>query len=462
MSNQLENKLEVGQSFPITIKRIGINGEGVGYFKRQVVFIKGALPGEEVVAEVTNVRNGFAEGKIQRIRKSSPDRVDPTCKIYEKCGGCQIQHASYEGQLRYKRDIVIQAMEKYAKDLLEKTPIKETVGMENPWNYRNKSQLQTGLEKNKIIAGLYKQNSHEVVDIGHCPIQHEDLNKITGKVKKILTRLNIPVYNERKNKGVIRTIVARVGLQTGQIQLVLVTGTKDFPQKNELISEIKKRIPEVTSLMQNINNQMTSVIFGRETVYLAGEEVIEEKLGDLSFELSARAFFQLNPEQTVKLYDEVKKAAALTGTEKVVDAYCGVGTIGLWLAKDAKEVRGMDVTKEAIIDAKTNALSHGFTNTHYEAGNAEQVLPKWLKEGWKPDVIITDPPRTGCDEEFLNTVLKIKPKKLVYVSCNPSTLARDLKVLSKSYDVKYMQPVDMFPHTAHVEVVANLELKMSN
>lgn len=459
MEKQLTNKLEVGQTFPVTIKRIGINGEGVGYFKRQVVFIKGALPGEEVVAEVTNVRNGFAEGKIQRIRKTAPERIEPTCKIYDKCGGCQLQHVSYDAQLQYKKDIVIQAMEKYAKDILEKTIVRDTIGMENPWNYRNKSQLQAGLEKNKIVAGLYTQNSHNIVDIGHCPIQHEDLNKVTGKVKKILTRLNIPVYNERKNKGVIRTIVVRVGLRTGQIQLVLVTGTKDFPQKQELVNEIQKRIPEVTSLMQNINNQQTSIIFGKETVYLGGEEIIEEKLGDFSFELSAQAFFQLNPEQTVKLYDEVKKAAELTGKETVVDAYCGVGTIGLWLAKEAKEVRGMDITKSAIMDAKQNALSHGFTNTHYETGKAEQVLPKWLSEGWKPDVIVTDPPRTGCDEEFINTVLKIKPKKLIYVSCNPSTLARDIRALSNAYDVKYLQPVDMFPHTSHVECISQLILK---
>jgi tRNA (uracil-5-)-methyltransferase/23S rRNA (uracil1939-C5)-methyltransferase len=211
--------------------------------------------------------------------------------------------------------------------------------------------------------------------------------------------------------------------------------------------------------MLNVNGQNTSTIFGKETVFLAGEEVIQENLGDLSFELSARAFFQLNPAQTVTLYDEVKKAAALTGNEKVVDAYCGVGTIGLWLAKDAKEIRGMEIIKEAVEDAKQNALQNGYTNTYYEAGKAEEILPKWLKEGWKPDVIVTDPPRTGCDQQFIDTVLQIKPKKLVYVSCNPSTLARDLKELSTAYKIEYIQPVDMFPHTAHVEVVAKLELK---
>jgi tRNA (uracil-5-)-methyltransferase/23S rRNA (uracil1939-C5)-methyltransferase len=459
MNKQDTNVLEVGQSIPLTIKRIGINGEGVGYFKRQVVFVPGALPGEEVVAEVTNIRNGFAEGKIQRIRKTAPERVESPCSVYEQCGGCTLLHASYEGQLAYKKDIVIQAMERHARELLESTPIKDTLGMKEPWNYRNKSQLQAGLQKNKIVAGLYGQKSHNIVDIGHCPIQHADLNKVTGKVKKILTRLNIPVFNERKGTGIIRTIVTRIGVQTGQIQLVLITGKKDFPEKDALVKEIQRRIPEVTSLILNVNGQNTSTIFGKETVFLAGEEVIQENLGDLSFELSARAFFQLNPIQTVTLYDEVKKAAALTGNENVVDAYCGVGTIGLWLAKDAKEIRGMEIIEEAVEDAKQNALQNGYTNAHYEAGKAEEVLPKWLKQGWKPDVIVTDPPRTGCDQQFIDTVLQIKPKKVVYVSCNPSTLARDLKALSKAYKIEYIQPVDMFPHTAHVECVVQLILK---
>lgn len=218
-------------------------------------------------------------------------------------------------------------------------------------------------------------------------------------------------------------------------------------------------MPAVKSIMQNVNWRKTSVIFGDKTFKLAGKEVIQETLGDLSFELSARAFFQLNPEQTVVLYNEAKKAAALTGNEKIVDAYCGVGTIGLWLANDAAEVRGMDVIPEAIADARKNAKRHGFTNTKYEAGKAEQWLPKWVKEGWRPDVIVVDPPRTGCDDKLLETILKVKPKQVVYVSCNPSSLARDVQALMKSYEVEYVQPVDMFPHTAHVENVVKLVRK---
>ncbi len=451
-------KLELGQTFPLTIKRLGINGEGVGYFKRQVVFVPGALPGEEVVVEATKVHPKFSEAKIKKVRKKSEHRVQPPCPIYDQCGGCQLQHLDYNQQLKEKRDIVVQAFERYVKNL-NPSIIKETIGMDNPWNYRNKSQFQVGLNNQKVIAGLYGLNSHHLIDISDCMVQHQATNKVTQVVKTILQDLNISIYNEKSRKGIIRTIVTRVGVETGEVQLVLITAKSELPRKEQFITEIKKRLPEVKSIVQNINGNKTSLIFGDETKRLHGKEVIQENLGDLQFELSARAFFQLNPHQTVKLYDEVKKAARLTGKEKLVDAYCGVGTIGLWLAKEASEIRGMDTISESIEDAKKNAKNHGISNAMYVTGKAEQWLPKWVKEGWKPDVIVVDPPRTGCDDQLLQTILKVKPKKVVYVSCNPSTLAKDIGVLSKSYNASYIQPVDMFPHTAHVEAVMLLELK---
>lgn len=454
-------QIKIGQKFPLTIKRLGINGEGVGFFKRKIVFVPGALPGEEVVVEVTKVHDKFTEAKIKNIREKSPDRVKPPCPVYEICGGCQLQHLSYSGQLREKRDIVMQAFERYYRgEPTEDLEIRQTIGMEDPWHYRNKSQFQVGLDdKQKIIAGLYGLNSHKLINLDNCMIQHRTTSHVTNTVKQILQDLNLSIYNEKKHKGLIRTIVTRVGFKTGEVQVVLITTEKDIPRKNLLIEEITKRLPEVKSIIQNINGEKTSLIFGEKTIHLHGREVIQETLGDLSFELSARAFFQLNPVQTVKLYDEVKKAAALTGKEKLVDAYCGVGTIGLWLARDAGEIRGMDVIKESIEDAKKNAKKHGFTNTLYVTGKAEEWLPKWVKEGWKPDVLIVDPPRTGCDAKLLETILKVKPKKVIYVSCNPSTLAKDLDRLAKTYKIEYIQPVDMFPHTAHVECVSQMTLK---
>ncbi|MCM3762464.1 23S rRNA (uracil(1939)-C(5))-methyltransferase RlmD [Alkalihalobacillus oceani] len=450
-------KIEVGQRFPLTIKRLGINGEGVGYFKKRVVFVPGALPGEEVVAEVTKVQPRFAEAKVKKLRKSSPDRVAPPCPIYDSCGGCQLQHMAYPATLREKRDIVKQAFERYTRLKPEELNVKETIGMDDPWHYRNKSQLQVGKHNEKVLAGLYGMNSHQLIDLSDCMVQHPATNKVTEQVKQILEDLHIPIYNEKKRKGIVRTIVTRVGFATGHIQLVLITTQKELPKQKLLLDEITRRIPEVTSILQNINGQKTSLIFGEETVHLAGEQVIQETLGDVSFELSARAFFQLNPEQTVKLYDEAKKAAQLSGTEKVVDAYCGVGTIGMWLAKDAGEIRGMDVIADSIDNANRNAEKNGLTNAHYVVGKAEKWLPKWVKEGWKPDVIVVDPPRTGCDTALLKTIIEVKPKRFVYVSCNPSTLAKDINELVKAgFKVEYVQPVDMFPHTSHVECVVGI------
>lgn len=462
MKQEQTAKLKLKQTFPLTIKRLGINGEGVGYFKRQVVFVPGALPGEEIVAEATKVNPKFSEAKIKKIRKKSEFRVQPPCPVYHECGGCQLQHLRYDQQLKEKRDIIIQALERHTKLNPEKLDIKETIGMEDPWSYRNKSQFQVGQKDGKVLAGLYGMNSHRLINIEHCAVQHPQTTKATETVKRILQDLRIPIYNERNRKGIVRTIVARVGIQTGELQIVLITAQKELPKKEIIIEKIKSELPEVKSIIQNVNGEKTSIIFGQETTNLDGSDFIQETLGDLQFELSARTFFQLNPEQTVKLYNEVKRAAALTGKEKVADAYCGVGTIGLWVAEQAAEIRGMDIIRESIEDAKKNAARHGIKHAQYVVGKAEEWLPKWTKDGWKPDVIIVDPPRTGLDHQLLKTILKVQPKKVVYVSCNPSTLAKDISVLSSKYKVNGIQPVDMFPQTAHVECVAQLILKEGN
>ncbi|MCQ6281142.1 23S rRNA (uracil(1939)-C(5))-methyltransferase RlmD [Bacillus sp. EB600] len=456
MRNEQTVTIKPNQTFPLTIKRLGINGEGVGYFKKQVVFVPGALPGEEVVVEATKVQPKYAEAKIKKIRIQSPYRVKPLCPVYDICGGCQLQHLRYDQQLKEKRDIVIQSLERHTKLKVDQLDIRATIGMDEPWGYRNKSSFQVAEKNGKVLAGLYGINSHELIDIDNCAVQHSQTTEVTVKVKRILEDLNIPIYNEKTKQGIVRTIVTRVGVQTGELQVVIITSQKELPKTEILVEEIQKQLPNVKSIVQNINGQKTSLIFGEETKALAGKEFIQETLGDLSFELSARTFFQLNPLQTVVLYNEVKKAAGLTGDEKVVDAYCGVGTIGLWLADQAGEIRGMDVIPESIADAKKNAKRHGFSNTKYVPGKAEEILPKWVKKGWKPDVIVVDPPRTGLDHQLIQTILEVEPKKLIYVSCNPSTLAKDLQALSKKFDVKYIQPVDMFPQTAHVECVSQL------
>lgn len=452
----------LGQKFPLTIKRLGINGEGVGFFKRNVVFVKGALPGEEVTVKITKLQRNFAEAEILAIRKASADRQEAPCPVYDECGGCQLQHMTYEAQLKNKRDIVIQALEKYVPEIAANAEVRPTLGMDNPWHYRNKSQFQVRKEGKRVYAGLFAEGSNRLLNINDCLVQHPITSKITVATRKILQKLNITIYDGKTLNGLVRTIVVRTGIRTGETQICLVTTRNELPHKAELIERIKKIDPAIVSITQNINREKTSLIFGDETIVLDGKETIHEELGELAFDLSSRAFFQLNPEQTVHLYNEIKKAAALTGKEAVVDAYCGVGTIGLWLARDAKEVRGMDVVPESVGDAKNNARNHGFQNARYYTGKAEDLLARWHREKFTPDVITVDPPRTGLDRKFIESVLKIKPKRLVYTSCNPSTLAKDLQQLSKIYDVVYLQPVDMFPQTAHVEVVVQLILKRGN
>ncbi len=446
--------IEEGMKFPLTIKRLGINGEGIGYFKRNVVFVPGALPGEEITAQVTTVKRNFAEARILKMRTASPHRQTPPCPIYEACGGCQLQHLEYSQQLVEKRDLVMQALERYLKGVNVK--VEETIGMEDPWRYRNKSQFQTRLKGQKVIAGLFAEGSHQLLDIDECIVQHPDTTVITNAVKRILEDLKMPIYDGKTMKGIIRTIVVRTGVQTGEIQLVLVTTRAKLPHKELLLEKLQKIDTNLVSIVQNINKEKTSLIFGDETVTLYGKDTIHEELGELAFDLSARAFFQLNPTQTVKLYDEIKRAAQLTGNESIVDAYCGVGTIGLWLADGAKEIRGMDVIHESVVDAKANAKKQGIT-AKYVTGTAEKWLELWSNEGFVPDVLTVDPPRTGLDDSLLKTILKVQPKRFVYTSCNPSTLAKDLQQLTKVYDIKYIQPVDMFPQTAQVEAVTLLE-----
>ncbi|MBB6455425.1 23S rRNA (uracil-5-)-methyltransferase RumA [Salirhabdus euzebyi] len=456
---KVERKHEEGQNIPLTIKKMGINGEGIGYFKRKAVFVQGALPDEEVVAVIQKEYPKYIRAELKTIRKKSKDRIDPPCDIYEACGGCQLQHLRYEKQLEYKRDLILQALDRYVKKKIDPSKVKETFGMEHPWDYRNKSQLQVGNLNGNVIAGLYGQGSHRLIDTTDCLVQHPKTNKVSKEVKQIISDLNIPIYDEKKQKGFIRTIVTRLGFETDQIQLVLITTKKDFPKKDLFIKQVEKRLPQVTSFMQNVNGKKTSLIFGEDTHHLFGDEYIEEKLDNIGFELSARAFFQLNPPQTVKMYNEVKRVAQLSGKEKIVDAYCGVGTIGLWLAEGAAEIRGIEVIDDAVKDARKNAKNLGISNAEYVTGKAEEWLPKWQKEGFQPDIIVVDPPRTGCDQQFIETVKKIKPKKFIYVSCNPSTLAKDLDALSSVFEVKSIQPVDMFPQTSQVEAIVLLELK---
>ncbi|UUZ90665.1 23S rRNA (uracil(1939)-C(5))-methyltransferase RlmD [Paenibacillus sp. P25] len=447
-----------GDRLVVTIKRIGINGEGVGYYKRKAVFVEGALPGEVVKATVVQVEPSFISARLAEIEKASPQRQTPPCPVYAECGGRQPQHLNYAGQLEAKEELVREAFRRYAG--MDQPPMRPILGMEDPWGYRNKAQLQTGYEGGRVLTGLYSPGDHRLVDISGRAVQDPAINRVIGKVKSPLEELRIPIYNERKRQGVIRTIVARVGRASGKVQLTFVTAEDRIPDVSKLVRLIRDESPEVTTIAQNINKDRSPLIFGSKTVILWGKERLDETLGDVRFSLSPRAFFQLNPSQTVKLYDAVKEAAALTGRELVVDAYCGTGTIGLWLSPMAREVRGIEVIPEAVEDARDNARASGAENALFFAGRAEPLLPEWVRRGIRPDVVVVDPPRTGCERPSLEALAQAKPARLVYVSCNPSTLAKDCRVLlDRGFRLEWIQPVDMFPHTAHVECCVSLVRK---
>lgn len=456
-------QLKTNQTLTLKIKRLGINGEGIAYYKRLIIFVTGALPNETIVARISKATPRFAEADLVKIIKKSPDRIIPPCPVYEECGGCQLQHLAYNKQLDFKKDLLRQALEKYKPDGYQDFELRDTLGMEDPWHYRNKAQFQLRKNKqtNQVEAGLYRADSHQLVPLKDCLVQEETTQKVINTVTKLLTKYDVPIYDERINAGILRTLMVRIGIETGEVQVVLITKTKKIPKVNPLIREITQRLPEVVSIMQNIQDKKTSVIMGDETIHLWGKEVINEKIDEVSFELSPRAFFQLNPQQTKVLYQEAVNALDLSTPKTIVDAYCGVGTIGLSLAKRAKEVRGMDIISQAIDDAKKNAEAMNLTNTHYEVGTAESLLPKWLKEGFSPDAIVVDPPRTGLDDQLLKAIQASPSPQMVYISCNVSTLARDLVSLSKIYHVDYLQSVDMFPQTARCEVVVKLSKKIS-
>lgn len=429
------------------------DGAGVAKVDGYPLFIKDALPGETITVHVLKTLKSYGFAKLISIEEKSADRIDAPCPVFEICGGCQLQHLSYEGQLKYKEKVVRDAMARLGK--LPDVPVHPVKGMDNPWRYRNKSQIPFGLEDGRVVAGFYQPRSHRIADTDICLIQTPEADILMASLKRNLVDMGIEPYEEKTHRGMLRHVVLRKGRVTGELMVVLVTKKQKFPQAERAVEAIRAALPDVTSIMQNVNPEKTNVIFGNETINLWGKDIIEDRIGDVRFEISARSFYQVNPEQTEVLYGQALDYAGLTGTETVIDAYCGIGTISLFLAQRAKFVMGVEIVPQAIEDAKRNADLNGFTNTLFEAGPAEEVIPRWYKDGKEADVLVVDPPRKGCDEALLQTMLEQQPERIVYVSCNPATLARDLRILEDGgYRTQEVQPVDMFPQTTHVECVA--------
>ncbi|MGM8213413.1 23S rRNA (uracil(1939)-C(5))-methyltransferase RlmD [Virgibacillus sp. W0430] len=429
-------------------------GNGVGKIDGYPLFVPYALPGEKAIVKVIKVNKKFGFGKLIEIKQASPHRVKPPCDVFYKCGGCQIQHMSYNMQLVMKQNQVKNVMKKIAH--LDDVPVHSVIGMEDPWRYRNKVAIPVGEKDGELITGFYRMRSHDIIsDMDTCVVQDEMNDRMIEAVRRIAAHLGISAYDEKSDHGVLRHILVRTGHNTKETMIVLITRTKKLPYKNELIKELTETYPHVKSIVHNINNRKTNVILGKETNVIWGEKYIYDTIGAIRFAISAKSFYQVNPLQTKKLYEKALEYANVSGDDIVIDAYCGIGTISLFLAQKAKKVYGIEIVPEAVTDAKMNAKLNGMTNAEFFVGEAEEVMPQWKAEGLNPDVIVVDPPRKGCDETFLQAMIDMQPKRIVYVSCNPSTLARDLRILEDGgYCTKEVQPVDMFPQSMHVECVA--------
>ncbi|WP_062049645.1 23S rRNA (uracil(1939)-C(5))-methyltransferase RlmD [Bacillus sp. JCM 19034] len=450
MKKQAPPPVKKNDQLQVTIEDLTHEGAGVAKVEGYTLFVPKALPGEKVDIKVTKTNKGYGFARLMNINEESTHRIEPLCPIYQHCGGCQMQHMSYEGQLLFKQKQVKDVLERIGG--LKEVPVLATIGMAEPWRYRNKAQVPIGEEAGLVIGGFYQERSHRIIDTDQCIIQTEESDQVVQLVKRMANQYGIRAYNEEKHSGILRHVVTRKGYVTDELMVILVTRGKDLPQKQKLIDAICEQVPNVKSIVQNINSKRTNVIFGDKTSVLWGEEYIYDYIGDIKFAISARSFFQVNPEQTKVLYEKALQYANLTGSETVIDAYCGIGTISLFLAQKAKHVYGVEIVSDAITDAKRNAKLNEISNVDFAVGEAEKVMPWWYGQGIRPEVIVVDPPRKGCDQALLDTILSMKPQRVVYVSCNPATLARDLKVLeSGGYKTVEVQPVDMFPHSTHVE-----------
>ncbi|HRS22081.1 MAG TPA: 23S rRNA (uracil(1939)-C(5))-methyltransferase RlmD [Clostridia bacterium] len=443
--------VEKNRNYIVDITGLSSEGLGVARIEGFTVFVEGALPKEQAEIKIVKVLKNYAFGKLLRTLKTAACRIEPSCGVVKRCGGCQLQHMSYEAQLQYKTQQVKDALERIGG--LNGVAVHDTIGMEDPWRYRNKAQFPVGMDGD-VMIGFYANRSHEIIDTPQCSIQDAVNDNVIQTVREFIKKYDISVYDENTGKGIIRHIVTRKGFKTGEVMVCIVINGDSLPCGKALVEMLRARTDGLKSVVVNINKKKTNVILGERNIVIFGEEAIYDYIGEFKFRISPLSFFQVNPVQTEVLYGKALEYADLKGDETVFDAYCGIGTISLFLSRKAKKVYGIEIVPQAINNAKENARLNGVKNVEFLVGESEIVIPELYRKGIKADVIVVDPPRKGCDEKLLEVITEMSPEKVVYVSCNPATLARDLKYLSeRGYEVREVQPVDMFPQTSHVECV---------
>ena len=454
MSQQPVNK---GELVTIKLDNIAYGGDAVGRIDNFTVFVPSGIPGELVKVKITEVKKSYARGEVVSVINRSEERINPDCQVSDRCGGCQIDHIQYQAQLKYKKQMVEDALNRIAK--LDKVDVNPVLGMEHPFSYRNKAQFPLDVVDEKAVIGFYAAGSHDIIPHDNCQIQHPAINKIANKMVELINKYELSIYNETTGEGLVRHLVVRIGVCTNQAQLIIVTNGDKLPSQQQIVEEIMGEIPELISVYQNINPEETNVVLGDKIKKIAGKDYIIDYIGGIKYQISPLSFFQINTLQTKVLYDQVVDYAELIGKEKVLDAYCGLGSISLYVAGQSKEVYGIEVVDEAISLAQKNAELNNIDNCNFKVGKVRDVLPQ-LKNKFKPEVIIVDPPRKGCHQQVLEDFVELKPDRIVYVSCKPTSLARDLKFLTNhGYQVEAVQPVDMFPQTYHIENVVKLEKK---
>lgn len=450
--------IEKNKEYIVDIIDNGFEGEGIAKINNFTIFVPGAIKGEKVKILIVKVLSSHAFGKVLEIIEKSDFRQEVDCDTYKRCGGCNMRHIKYEDTLKMKQNAVQSLVNKTLKNKIQVQP---TIGMENPLHYRNKAQYPIGISKGgEPIIGVFANRTHEVIPMQKCLIQNTQSEEIAKFVLEFIKDNNISIYNEKNGKGLFRHIGIKVGIKTDEIMCVLVINGNQIPKEKELISTLIQKYPNIKTIVKNINTKNTNVILGKENINIYGDGYIKDILGDYTFKISPLSFYQVNPVQAEKLYNIGVEAAKITKNDIVFDLYCGIGTISLFMAKYAKKVYGVEIVEQAIEDANENAKLNNIDNAEFIAGDTEIILDDLINnKKIIPDVVMVDPPRKGLDNKSIENILKIRPDRFVYISCNPATLVRDLAKFEDVYDISEIQPVDMFPFTSHVECVAVLQLK---